>query len=122
MKVCVIDDNESITKMLTTYLKLKGHEAMIVNSGREGLAVLEKEDFDTVVLDLAMPEFSGQDILESLTKSGRIKDHKICVFTASSISESEIEELKTKGAIHILKKPVDLPALIPTLEKIVNSG
>jgi len=121
MKVCVIDDNESITKLISKFLEMKGHESVIVNSGKEGLEILEKEDFDSVVLDLAMPGFSGDMVLDGLNKSGRITNHRICVFTASSILDAELEKLKDKGVLHILKKPVDLPNLISTLEEINNS-
>ena len=121
MKILIIDDNESITNMLSKYLKMNGHESVIKNSGREGLSSLEKEDFDAVVLDLAMPELGGEDILDALNKTGRIKDHKICVFTASSIGDAAIDGLITKGAKQVLKKPVDLPAIVLTLEKLVAS-
>jgi len=121
MKVCIIDDNESITKLISKFLEMKGHESVIINGGREGLDILEKEDFDSVVLDLAMPEFSGEMILDGLNKSGRIANHRICVFTASSTTDAELQELKNKGALHILKKPVDLPNLVSTLEEINNS-
>ena len=92
MKVCVIDDNESITKLISKFLEMKGHESVIINGGREGLDILEKEDFDAVVLDLAMPEFSGEMVLDGLNKSGRIANHRICVFTASSILDTELEK------------------------------
>jgi len=121
MKVCVIDDNESITKLVSKFLEMKGHESVIINSGREGLDILEKEDFDAVVLDLAMPDFSGDMILDGLNKSGRITNHRICVFTASSTTDAELQKLKDNGALRVLKKPLDLPKLVSTLEEIKNS-
>ena len=121
MKVCVIVDDFIITGMISKLLKANGHECVVENDGRAGLSALKKEVFDVVILEVAMPDLSGLDIVKALNKSGRIKDHKICVFTASSISDVDIKELKTKGIVHVLKKPVDLPALIPTLEKLVNS-
>ena len=121
MKICIIDDNESITKLLSRFFTMRDHETLIINSGREGLSILEKETFDVVLLDLAMPEFSGENIIDGLIKSGKIKDHKICIFTASSISDEEIERLRTKGAKEILKKPVDFGVLMSVLEKLVNT-
>jgi len=122
MKVCIIDDNKSITGLISRFLKMKGHESVVVNDGRAGLSMLEKEVFDVVIQDLAMPEFSGIDIVDSLYESGRMKDQKICVLTASSSADADFEELKAKGVKAILKKPLDLTALVSTLEKIVNSN
>jgi DNA-binding response OmpR family regulator len=121
MKVCVIDDNKSITGMIEKLLKMKGHESVIINDGREGLSILEKEVFDVVVLDIAMPKFSGIDVVDALNESGRIKDHKICILTASSAGETSVEELRAKGVKEILKKPMDLNSLVSKLEKIANS-
>jgi two-component system OmpR family response regulator len=122
MKVCVIDDNKSITGMLEKLLKMKGHESVIINDSREGLSVLEKEVFDVVILDIAMPEFSGIDILDALNKSGRIKEQKICILTASSAGDSEEATLKEKGAKEVLKKPIDLNNMVSKLEGIANSN
>ena len=122
MKVCVIDDNKSITGMIGKLLKMKGHESTIINDGRAGLSVLENENFDVVVLDIAMPEFSGIDVIESLNKSGKIKDHKICILTASSSGAESFEELKSKGVKETLKKPIDLNSLTTILEKVANTN
>lgn len=121
MKICVIDDNISITGMIGKLLKMKGHDATIVNGGREGLSILEKEIFDVVILDIAMPEFSGIDVVDALNESGRIKEQKICILTASSAADTQLEELKRKGCKEILKKPLELNELTAILERISNS-
>ena len=43
MKVCIIDDNTSITGMFSKLLKMEGHEVVIANGGRAGLALLEND-------------------------------------------------------------------------------
>ena len=59
MRILLIDDNQQITKMLTTFLHLKGHECIAANDGKSGIEILKNENFDAVLLDLAMPEFSN---------------------------------------------------------------
>ena len=117
VKVCVIDDVKSITGMIEKLLKMEGHECTIINNSREGLSVLEKEVFDVVILDIAMPEFSGLDIVDSLNKSGRIKDQKICILTASSV-EADFQKLRAQGVKEILKKPLELETLLSLLQEI----
>lgn len=101
--------------MLSKYLTLKGHICTISNDGRNGLTLIEQKKFDVILLDLAMPEFTGIDIVNSLYDSGKIKDHKIILFTASSVKESEIQDLLKKGAHACLKKPVTLDTLIKSI-------
>lgn len=118
MKLLLVDDNTSITTMLSKYLILKGHQCTVINGGREGLNAMKKENFDVVLMDLAMPEFSGSDLINSLVADGTIKDYKIIVLSASSMSDNEIKELLKKGVLACLKKPVQLDKLSQTLSSI----
>ena len=118
MRVCVIDDNTSITSMFTKLAKIKGHDCVIANDGRTGLSLLENEIYDAVMLDLAMPEFSGIDVVNSLEKNGMMDKQKILILTASSISDDDIENIKMLGVKAVLKKPVKLDDLLTILENI----
>ncbi len=121
MKICIIDDNASITGMFSKCLKMEGHEVVVANGGKAGLALLENDVFDATILDISMPEFSGVDVVESLNKSGRINEQKIVIITASSVSNEELDKLKDKGVKKILKKPLQLDLLVATLEEIGKS-
>ena len=116
MKICIIDDNRSITNMLAKLAKIKGHDCVIANDGRTGLSLLENGTFDVAILDLAMPEFSGIDVVNSLVKNGKMDKQKILVLTASSVSDDDIENLKKQGVKAFLKKPVKMAALLDVLE------
>jgi len=121
MKVCIIDDMASNLATLDKFLKLKGHETVTTNSGKEGLSLLENEIFDAVILDIAMPDFSGFDVVNALHESGRIKDQKIIAFTASLVDEEQINDLKEKGVRDFLEKPIDLEKLSTKLEEMTKS-
>jgi len=121
MKVCIIDDNASITGMFSKLLKMEGHEVVVANGGKAGLSLLENDVFDATILDISMPEFSGIDVINSLNESGRINEQKIVILTASSISNEELDKLKNKGVKKILEKPIKLDSLVATLEEINKS-
>jgi len=118
MKVCIIDDNTSITGMFSKLLKMEGHEVVIANGGRAGLALLENDKFDATILDISMPEFSGIDVVDALNESGKINDQKIVILTASSVSNEELDKLKGRGVKEVLKKPLQLDSLVATLEAV----
>ena len=121
MRVCIIDDNTSITGMFSKLLKMEGHEVVIANGGRAGLALLDNDVFDATILDISMPEFSGIDVVDALNKSGRIKEQKIVILTASSASDEELGNLKERGVKEVLKKPLQLDSLVATLEAVSKS-
>ena len=115
LKILLVDDNKDITTMMSKYLTLKGHDCLVSNDGKNGLTLIEQQKFDTVLLDLAMPEFSGIDVINSLYTSGKINNNKIILFTASSVKEEEIQDLMKKGVHSCLKKPVTLETLMKTI-------
>ena len=122
MNILGIDDNEDILKLLKTVLTSKGHDFTQVGNGKEGVKLIEEQNFDAILLDLAMPEFSGMDVIESLKKSNKLKDQKIIIFTASSATDIEINELlENEGVSSCVRKPVDIKILIKKIEEIVKS-
>lgn len=66
MKVLVIDDNKDITDVLSFYCDSSG----IVCTTTNGLDTMHKEKYDLILLDLAMPDLSGYDVVKSLKKDG----------------------------------------------------
>ena len=116
IEALIIDDSIEITQMLSEFLKMAGYECVSCNDGRIGLNMMLEHKFDVVLLDLAMPKFSGQDIIESLVESRKIKDQNIIIFTASSVDSDDIHKLLRMGARFCLKKPVQLDSLLSTLE------
>jgi two-component system OmpR family response regulator len=117
MKILGIDDNTDINELLDTVLNGSGHEFIYVKSGTEGLRLIREKKFDIVLLDVAMPEFSGFDVISSLLKEGLLTKQKIILFTASSVLDSEIEGLIKKGIHSCIRKPVDVDFLLEKLEQ-----
>ncbi len=118
MKILLIDDNQEITGPLSKFLNSRGHDCTVLNDGRNGLTLLEKNKFDVVILDLAMPKFSGYDVIDALEKSGKLKEQKIIVFSALSLVNDEVRELKKRGVYACIKKPIQLPPLLKMIEGV----
>jgi len=122
MNILGIDDNEDILKLLNTVLASKGHNFTQAQNGKDGLKLIEEQNFDAILLDLAMPEFSGLDVIENLKKNNKIKDQKIILFTASSATDKEIDALlQYDGIRSCIRKPVDIDVLINKVEEVVKS-
>jgi len=99
-------------------LSTGGHEYTSTNNGKDGLELIRKQDFDVVLLDLSMPDFSGLDVLDALGKDGISNKQKIVIFTASPPSGEQSKSLHEKGVHSILTKPLDPDALLDHIEKI----
>ncbi len=118
MKILGIDDNKDLLQLCNVALSAEGHEYTGIDNGKEGLQAIKDKKFDVVLLDLAMPDFSGVDVLDALVKEGIMDKQKIIVFTGSTSSEKEFGPLLEKGVHSIIKKPVDIDFLIETIKKM----
>jgi DNA-binding response OmpR family regulator len=117
MKILVVDDNNSITELLSQYFKLRGHDCVVTNSGKEGLWLCLNRKFDAIVLDLAMPDFTGKDFLDSLIQDGKIEAQKIIVLTAMPLGDVKIKG-SHNGICKVVQKPFKLDVLMKTLESL----
>ncbi len=122
MKILGIDDNEDILNLLKTVLASKGHDFVQASNGKDGVKLIEEQNFDAILLDLAMPGFSGQDVVESLKKSNKLNEQNIIIFTASDATDNEVDVLlQYDGITSCIRKPVDIDVLINKIEKVVKS-
>lgn len=118
MKVLVIDDNNDIIRLLEVVAKSEGHEITQVDNGLDGINLMKNNEFDAVFLDISMPKFSGIDVINTLDKDGILKKQPIILFTASSLSTKEMQEMTSKGIHSYLQKPTHINQIIDTLNQI----
>lgn len=119
MKVLLIEDNANISDMMAQYLTLKGYDCTIAYNGKEGLSQILGKNYDIILLDLAMPEFSGYYVIDALEKKGKLKEQKIIVLTAFSLTEKDVKDLIHRGIRACLKKPVQLSELLKAIQSYV---
>ena len=117
MKILGIDDNQDLLDLCNVALNSEGHEYTAIANSKEGLQAIKDKKFDLVLLDLSMPDFSGEDILDALVKEGIMNKQNIIIFSAFSSTEKNAILLE-KGVHSIIKKPVDIDGLIETIKKM----
>jgi DNA-binding response OmpR family regulator len=65
-RILIIDDEVEIRESLETLLQLEGYTVVVAASGREGLSEIGQRNFDVVLLDLALPDKNGMDVLAEI--------------------------------------------------------
>lgn len=119
-KILVIDDNHYITDLVGTILEAAGYSCTALNSGDRCIELLKNNAFDLLLLDIAMPGFTGIDLLKRIKSDGELEKNKVVFFTASSISEVERENLRQIGALDCMKKPFTKKELLDIIEKYIS--
>ncbi len=119
----LIDDNTDLTEAVCDFLDMSGVECKVCKNGRDGLEEIlnQRGTYDLILLDMAMPELSGSDVLERLKKEGgennALRKENIVIFTASSVQDSIILDYVNEGVKEVLKKPVSMDELAQIIEK-----
>ena len=115
--ILVVEDNDEISEAMSFYCSAKKDIACnVVNNGQEGLERIRNDKFDLVLLDLAMPDFSGWDVIKSLKQDESIKSKNIVIFTASS-DQVVLNDIRDSGVKDVFKKPFSLDQLTALIEK-----
>ena len=109
-KVLIVDDNENITEVVKDYFELANIECKAINDGHEGLVEIHNNKYDLILLDLAIPRYSGIDILEELKKES-IVNKNIVIFTASVVKDADMEKFLDIGVKEVLEKTISLALL-----------
>ena len=122
MKILIIDDDKTLTSMLSKFFNFQGHPTVVINDPWDGLDRIQKEQFDVILLDICMPEFSGEQIIKTLATNEVLQDQNIFILSANLGSEFLIKDMLRKNGINgFLEKPIDpdkLLTIISNKEKI----
>ena len=115
MNLLLVEDDSVLGKAISRGLTEAGHECTWERSGRRGLDQAASQQFDAVVLDLMLPDLSGQEVLAAIRSLGmRVP---VMVLTAMSAVEDRVQGLKA-GADDYLVKPFAFAELVARLEAI----
>jgi DNA-binding NtrC family response regulator len=114
--VLIIDDEAAIRESLETLLELEGYAVQSAASGEEGLARIGERSFDLVLLDLALPDRDGMDLLSEI----HLQDPglSIIMVTAYGTVENAVRAMQA-GAANFVQKPWDNEKLLADVRAAV---
>ena len=115
-RILMIDDDNRLAGMVHDYLGGAGFRVTIAGTGREGEALLKRETFDAVILDLMLPDADGLDLCRKLRASS---DVPILMLTARGEPMDKVVGLEL-GADDYLAKPFEPRELQARLRAILR--
>ena len=120
MRVLIIEDNPDIAANLGDYLEDHGHTVDFAGDGVTGLHLAVVNDFDAIVLDLALPGMDGLAVCHKL-RSEAGKDTPVLMLTARDRLEDKLAGFDT-GADDYLVKPFELQEVQARLKVLAGRG
>ena len=113
--VLVVDDDEALQNMFKLFLKKNGYSRLVVGTGKDAIAALEKQKFDLCFLDLQLPDVNGDQIYAVL--KDKYPETPVVIITGYPDSEMMNNILKY-GPVTVLKKPLKAEDLHETLKHL----
>ena len=119
LRIPIIDDEEVVCRSCERFLKEEGYDVRTAYNGRDGIILIEENNYDIVITDLKMPGMSGMEILEYV--KDKYPDIQVIMITGYSTAANAEESVK-KGAADYIQKPFApselLSVVIETSKKI----
>ncbi|MHB1170937.1 MAG: response regulator transcription factor [Lacisediminihabitans sp.] len=117
VKVVVVDDESTLSDLLTMALRYEGWEVRAASEGRAAIALVREFQPDVVVLDVMLPDIDGLQVLKRLRADGQ--DTPILFLTAKDSLDDRIAGL-TAGGDDYVTKPFSLEELVARLRGLIR--
>lgn len=114
--ILAVDDEPKIREVITSLLESKGYKVYTAENGKQALEAFEKYNISLVLLDLMLPDISGEEVCALIRKKSRVP---ILMLTAKSEEASFVNGLSI-GADHYITKPFSLKVLAAQVEALLR--
>src|SRR5689334_13117514 len=115
--VLIIDDETAIRESLEALLELEGYDVASAETAEEGLARLAERPYDLVLLDYALPDRNGLEVLTELRERDPLLP--VIMITAYGTVENAVNAMR-QGATNFLQKPWDNEKLVADVRAIIG--
>jgi two-component system, sensor histidine kinase and response regulator len=122
LHVLLAKDNLVNQKLAARFLERRGYSVIVASNGREALAVIEKQSFDVVLMDIQMPEMDGFETAARIRKNEEKSGTHlpIIAMTAHAFKEDE-QRCLSAGMDGYVTKPIRTSELFATIDRVMGS-
>jgi two-component system CheB/CheR fusion protein len=123
LDILFVEDNSINTTIGTALLRESGHRIVTATNGLEGLAALERQSFDLVLMDIQMPVMNGLEALHEIRRreEGTRRHLPVIALTAHSMN-GERERYQREGFDGYVTKPLESDLLILEMKRVTGLG
>jgi response regulator RpfG family c-di-GMP phosphodiesterase len=118
-RVLIVDDESPVRELCKQLLEAEGGIIDVAMNGNQGLAMAGKGNYDLVLLDVAMPDLNGVEVLARLRTQHKNSNLKILMFSGHTTPE-EMSEMLSRGADDFLTKPFSVAQLLARVQNMLR--
>ncbi len=118
-RVLLVEDNEINQELAITLLEKKGMKVSLAQNGREALDILQKLDFEAVLMDCQMPVMDGYEATAIIRQNPAWARLPVIAMTANAMKDDQ-EKARAAGMDDHVAKPIDVSELYRVLDKWIS--
>jgi CheY-like chemotaxis protein len=119
MRVLVADDDSAIRALVCRVLERRGYDVETASDGAEAIELLDRAEFDLLVLDLMMPRVDGIGVINDLTTRPAPRPPVLVMTAAVPDILRRVPEGSVAG---VIMKPFDLELLLQAVDAAIQTG
>ena len=121
-KILIVDDERGMRDVLAPFLAAHGYGVLTAQDAREAFKLMEKEKPDLLMLDMRMPEVSGEEFLTYLRIRERIerRDRLPVIVISGALTQHLVPRLIELGADGIIAKPMNMERIVKEVEGVLG--
>ena len=119
-RVLIVDDESAVRDLCKQLLEVEGAIVETAANGSQGLTLATKNAYDLILLDIAMPDLTGVEVLARLRQQQAKDNHlKVLMFSGHTTPE-EMSEMLGRGADDFLTKPFSVAQLLAPVQNLLR--
>ena len=120
-KVLIAEDSSVIQNLTRKILQIQNYEIFSAKNGLQVLSMLEKEDFDIILMDINMPQMDGMECAKEIRALKDSKKAKIPIVAITGNAKNyTMEDFKSVGINDYLQKPLNFDNLVDTVKNLTR--
>jgi two-component system response regulator VicR len=119
-RLTYIEDEAEMIELVRLILGRRGYSVTGANGGHEGLALIQKEIPDLILLDLMMPDMDGWDVYHQIKSDAKTRDIPVIVITAKAQNIDKILGLHIAKVDDYISKPFSPQELLERVEQVLS--
>ena len=120
-KVLIAEDSSVIQNLTKRILQVQNYQIFSAKNGLKVLNMLEKEDFDIILMDINMPQMDGMECAQKIRKLGDAKKSQVPIVAITGNAQNySMEDFNNAGINEYLQKPLNFDKLVDMVKELTS--
>jgi len=115
-RVLLVDEHQTVFRLLEAIVRIKGYELLHAESGQKGIVMARQEQPDLILLDVMMPDIDGFKVCQYLKDNNETRRIPVMFLTARG-AEGDLQAGRKAGADGFLLKPFQATEVLVQIEQ-----